>query len=257
MRRTVLLASVATAVLLISGVVLATAIGSMRSGNTTAERPNFVLVVTDDLTKQDYLDLDSALGSFTSEGTFFENAFVTTALCCPSRASTLTGLYAHNHHITQHINPGTGYKQYHAKGYDQKDLAVWLRDACYKTGLVGKYMNKYDAQGDGVPAGWTDWYGADSPIKRWRLNENGSIKPTRRTRLRRVTSTGRTCLETRLPSSSGKPTPQAAPSFSGTVPTPRTLLSLSPRKTRVGWGPGQRTTRPASMSMMSQTSRNG
>jgi N-acetylglucosamine-6-sulfatase len=177
MRRIVLLlASVATAVLLTSGVVLVTAIGSMRSGDTAAERPNFVLVVTDDLTKKDYLDLGSALSSFTSEGTFFQNAFVTTALCCPSRASTLTGLYTHNHHITQHIDPGTGYKQYHAKGYDQKDLAAWLRDSGYKTGLVGNYMNQYDAQGDGVPAGWTDWYGADTPTTSWTLNENRSIK---------------------------------------------------------------------------------
>src|SRR5215208_3104665 len=177
MRRIVLLlASVATAVLLTSGVVLVPAIGSMRSGDTAAERPNFVLVVTDDLTKKDYLDLGSALSSFTSEGTFFQNAFVTTALCCPSRASTLTGLYAHNHHITQHIDPDTGYDQYHADGYDQKDLPVWLEDSGYETGLVGKYLNKYQAREDGIPGGWTDWYGANTPTHSWTLNENGSIR---------------------------------------------------------------------------------
>jgi N-acetylglucosamine-6-sulfatase len=56
------------------------------------ERPNIVLVVTDDLTKKDYFDLGSNLSFFASGGTFFHNVYVTTALCCPSRASTLTGL---------------------------------------------------------------------------------------------------------------------------------------------------------------------
>jgi N-acetylglucosamine-6-sulfatase len=147
-----------------------------RSNAAAVERPNIVLVVADDLTKKDYLDLGSNLNTFTSGGTLFSNAFVTTALCCPSRASILTGLYAHNHHITQHIDAGTGYEQYHAEGYDQKDLPVWLKDAGYETGLVGNYMNKYDTQSDGIPTGWTDWYGADTPTKSWTLNESGSIR---------------------------------------------------------------------------------
>jgi N-acetylglucosamine-6-sulfatase len=141
------------------------------------ERPNFILVVTDDLTKKDYLDLGNNLQSFTSGGTFFHNAYVTTSLCSPSRASALTGLYAHNHHIIQHADPGTGYEQYNDEGYDRRDLPVWLMTkAGYKTGLVGKYMNKYDAQADGVPEGWTDWYGADDPTEHWTLNEKGTIK---------------------------------------------------------------------------------
>ena len=37
-------------------------------------------------------------------------------------------------------------------------------------------MNKYDARQDSIPAGWTDWYGADTPAKSWTLNENGSIR---------------------------------------------------------------------------------
>src|SRR5918994_1290453 len=96
-----------------------------RSSAASVERPNIILVVADDLTKRDYLDLGNYLGSYTSGGTFFRNAFVTTALCCPSRASMLTGL---------------------------------------------------DAQSDGIPAGWADWYGADTPTKSWTLNENGTIR---------------------------------------------------------------------------------
>ena len=97
-----LLVSMATAMMLASAVALVAVVGSARSMATAAERPNFVLVVADDLTKRDYFDLGRKLGSFASGGTFFNNAFVTTTLCCPSRASALTGLYAHNHRITQH-----------------------------------------------------------------------------------------------------------------------------------------------------------
>ena len=69
-----------TAMLLASAVVLVTVVVSMGSAVAAAERPNIVLVVTDDLTKKDYFDLGSNLSSFTSGGTFFHNAFVTTAL---------------------------------------------------------------------------------------------------------------------------------------------------------------------------------
>jgi hypothetical protein len=249
-----LLASLATAMLLASAEVLVTTIGLVRSTAAAAEPPNIVLVVTDDLTKRDYFDLGNNLSSFTSGGTFFHNAFVTTALCSPSRASTLTNLYAHNHHIHQHIDPGTGYEQYHAEGYDQKDLPVWLKDSGYKTGLVGKYMNKYDAQHDGKPAGWTDWYGADDPITNWTLYENGGTKPTRRIRAHLATSPGRTCWVIRPSSLSVMRTPRADRSSSGTAPTPRTPPSSSPRETRTGWGPGPPTTLRASTSATSRIS---
>jgi N-acetylglucosamine-6-sulfatase len=177
MKKTVrMLTSMGIAVLLASVVALAAVFGSARSEAAAVGRPNIVLVVADDLTKRDYFDLGSKLGSFTSGGTFFHNAFVTTTLCCPSRASTLTGLYAHNHRIHQHIDPGTGYQQYQAEGYDQKDLPMWLKDSGYETGLVGKYLNKYDAQNNGIPKGWTDWYGSDTPTTAWTLNENGRIR---------------------------------------------------------------------------------
>ncbi len=93
---------------LASTVVLVTVTGMVRTGLAATEQPNVVLVVTDDLTKRDYVDLAGVLGPFTEGGTFFHNAFVTTSLCCPSRASALTGLYAHNHGVTQHMDPGTG-----------------------------------------------------------------------------------------------------------------------------------------------------
>ena len=61
-------------------------------------RPNIVLILTD--------DQDSTLGGaepleqgkklIANEGAVFKNAYATTPICCPSRASILTGRYLHN-----------------------------------------------------------------------------------------------------------------------------------------------------------------
>src|SRR2546425_7786961 len=68
--------------------------------------PNIVFVLLDDLR---WDELGSAGHPFAStphidriarEGALFRNAFVTTPLCSPSRASFLTGLYAHAHTVT-------------------------------------------------------------------------------------------------------------------------------------------------------------
>ena len=64
------------------------------------------------------------------EGTHFENAFVTTSLCSPSRASILTGLYAHNHGVIDNYNPV------------REDLTFFpelLRKGGYETAFIGKW----------------------------------------------------------------------------------------------------------------------
>lgn len=102
---------------------------------TPPEKPNILLVVADDMSEADWWKV-GALREVAGGGTFFNQAFVTTSLCCPSRATTLTGLYSHNHGITQHIDPGTGQDRYQAAGFEANDLSVWLRNAGYDTVLV-------------------------------------------------------------------------------------------------------------------------
>lgn len=72
-------------------------------------RPNIIFILVDD---QDLL-LDSIRympnlnKHLAQEGTFYRNHFVTTALCCPSRVSLLTGRLAHNTNVTD-VNPPYG-----------------------------------------------------------------------------------------------------------------------------------------------------
>jgi N-acetylglucosamine-6-sulfatase len=120
----------------------------------TAERPNFVVVMTDDLDELDMEQLGGIRSIMNANGVTFENAFVTYALCCPSRASFFRGQYPHNHGITSD-DATLGAPRFHQLGRDQSTIATWLKSAGYKTKYLGKYLNGYS--GSYVPPGWDEW----------------------------------------------------------------------------------------------------
>jgi hypothetical protein len=55
-----------------------------------------------------------------------DDASVSTAVCCPSRVTTLTGLYSHNHLVIRLEAPPSGYNRYVEQGHDQDNLATRL-----------------------------------------------------------------------------------------------------------------------------------
>jgi N-acetylglucosamine-6-sulfatase len=140
-------------------------------------RPNIVLILSDDedLALHDFMPKARAL--LHEEGTTFENAFTSYALCCPARASILRGQYAHNTQIMGNAPPWGGYEKFRALGHEESTIATWLQDAGYHTAMFGKYINRYVPDRDGVPAGWTDWYVAGNAYRSYDydLNENGRI----------------------------------------------------------------------------------
>ena len=99
--------------------------------------PNILLVITDDQRASASMQaLPTVRRLFGRGGRTFTNAFATTPLCCPSRASIVTGRYAHNHGV--HTNDD---------GMDLDARATiqrHLQDAGYRTAVVGKYLNRWD-----------------------------------------------------------------------------------------------------------------
>ena len=81
----------------------------------------------------------------------FSNAYVSTPLCCPSRASFLTGLYQHNTGVKNNNCYVGGFHE----GPEKRSLGVALQAAGYKTFYAGKYLNTFCKAGPcDVPPGW-------------------------------------------------------------------------------------------------------
>ncbi len=102
----------------------------------TSERANVVFILTDDhrfdamsCAGHPFLETPH-LDAIAANGAFVKNAFVTTSLCSPSRASILTGLYTHKHGVIDNNRPvpeGTKFfPQYlQAAGYDTAFIGKW------------------------------------------------------------------------------------------------------------------------------------
>src|SRR5215208_17605 len=141
------------------------------------KQPNIVFILADDLAVRDLnpntLKHMPNLRSLMEKGTTFENAFVTNALCCPSRATILRGQYTHNHQILSNEPPLGGFQKFRYLGPEDSTVATWLDGAGYRTALVGKYLNGYS--GTYMPPGWDDWHAISGNFLSNGLNENGHI----------------------------------------------------------------------------------
>jgi N-acetylglucosamine-6-sulfatase len=144
-----------------------------RGAKQAAGRPNIIFILTDDLDAASISKVPSLQAYMANEGMTFDNAFVTYSLCCPSRATILTGQYPHNHLVRSNGPPIGGYETFRDLGRERSTLATWLDDAGYETALFGKYLNGYGNHGGNhVPAGWDEWYGV---VGTRQLNQNGQL----------------------------------------------------------------------------------
>jgi arylsulfatase A-like enzyme len=127
---------------------------------TPATKPNVVLILTDDQRFDTLSGMPNVQRLLAAQGTTYTRAMVPTSLCCPSRSTILTGLYAHTSRLFGNGDVGGprygGWRRFHRLGLEKRTLGPALQAAGYRTALVGKYLNyfgKYSPPGY-RPPGW-------------------------------------------------------------------------------------------------------
>ena len=150
-RRSALLAFVALAVSVL--VVIPTPSGALTQTVVRPGRPDIIVILTDDERRGTLRWMPHVWHEVVRRGTRFSNGMIPTSVCCPSRAALLTGLYAHS---TKVWSNNAGWRTFRDAGMEQRTVAVWLRRAGYRTGLVGKYLNEF--RGSTKPPGWRIWH---------------------------------------------------------------------------------------------------
>jgi arylsulfatase A-like enzyme len=120
---------------------------------------NVVFILTDDMTSSELAGMPNVESLIGAQGTTFNEAYASFPLCCPSRATMLTGQYMHNHGVRGNFPPNGSWFKF--RSHESNDVPVWLHDAGYYNIHIGKYLNGYSLV-DGtlpVPQGWNEWYG--------------------------------------------------------------------------------------------------
>lgn len=156
--------------------LLVGAAGHPAAAEGSDPRPNIILVLTDDETLENQRVMTYVNSTLGTVGTTFSNAIVSFPLCCPSRASILTGQYAHNHGVLGNHAPRGGWSAFD----ETHTLATWLDAAGYFTSFTGKYLNEYGAPGNPTtaPLGWDDWYakvGAGDVYYHYWVSDDGEL----------------------------------------------------------------------------------
>lgn len=134
--------------------VLAFAGSPASAGDATG--PNFVIVMSDDQSPEMMRALPTITRELGDRGATFTNAFASYPLCCPARATLLTGEYAHNHGTEGNNRLSGG--GYQALIDPDRNLAAWLQADGYDTAFAGKWLNGLRTPRV-APPGWDQWSG--------------------------------------------------------------------------------------------------
>lgn len=129
------------------------------AGSTLEQtRPNIIVIMVDDAAASDLAAMPrtrSLLGARNGKGAVYTNFHTATPLCCPSRATLLTGQYSHNHGVWDNAPPHGGWDS--LRPIEPTLLPVAMNRAGYQTSFLGKYANGYNKPT--VPKGWDKWAG--------------------------------------------------------------------------------------------------
>ncbi|HEY8465310.1 MAG TPA: sulfatase [Solirubrobacterales bacterium] len=170
--RAVALATVALAIALAGGFATGPAAERAQGQAGHAQRPNLIVITTDDQALNQWSPdvMPRTFARIAQGGTVATNAIAVPPLCCPARASLLTGSFPHNHGVVRN--------EYALLKGKRNTLPVWLRRAGYRTAFVGKFLNGYGRFSGGEPApGFAEWWSLVRPQSRYweyTASENGT-----------------------------------------------------------------------------------
>ncbi|MFZ2725222.1 MAG: sulfatase-like hydrolase/transferase [Methylococcaceae bacterium] len=124
----------------------------------TTDKTNVVILLSDDQ-RWDVITakyMPNVYKNVVETGIAFNNSFVPNPLCCPSRTSILTGNHSHTTSVWSNDSPPYG----GFFSFDDKDtIAIDFHQAGYRTAMIGKYLNAYNAgRNRYIPAGWDTWF---------------------------------------------------------------------------------------------------
>lgn len=158
-------------------VLVAALVALLAPAAAAQAKPNIVFIMTDDQTVAS-TSVQRNVSLIQSQGTTFTQTIASYPLCCPSRATYLSGQYSHNHGVIHNAGPFGGYTRFD----NSNSLPLWLQGAGYRTMHVGRYLNGYGVQNPNiaeVPPGWNDWVSAVGEqvfnYEHWQTNEYGQI----------------------------------------------------------------------------------
>jgi hypothetical protein len=130
-----------TALAIVALLALAASADARPNGAGKGKEPNILVVMTDDMAQTDLRFMPTVRRKLVQKGTKFTNAIDSFPLCCPARATFITGQYPHNHGVIGNFAP---YGWYGMKNRGNT-LPAWLDDAGYRTAAIGKWLNGYGA----------------------------------------------------------------------------------------------------------------
>merc|ERR1712130_671206 len=145
------------------------------------KRPNVVFVLTDDqdVTLGSMKSLPKVKALISDQGVTFNNFFVNTPICCPSRAEIVTGRLMHNTKVVGNKCGGMEFRN----NQEKLNVAHYAKTmGNYTNFYAGKYLNNYGSNHTGgvsyIPPGWDSWFGlvGNSKYYGYSLSNNGVLE---------------------------------------------------------------------------------
>ena len=149
--------------LAVAGAMLVAMLGPVTSSRAQPPPQNIVLILTDDQVYGTLRYMPDVQSLLMNHGVTFINAFDNNPLCCPTRATILTGLTSGHNGVWTNSSkmtpPPGGFAGFVYNGDQNRQIFGWLKPLGYQTALIGKFLNGYFPKNDAwILPGVDDWH---------------------------------------------------------------------------------------------------